>query len=206
MRALVADDDLICRKLLTASLCGLGLEVEAFEDGAALWAAFYDDPVQLVVTDWAMPRMTGVELCRRIRAEHAPDYTHVMIVTSLAPSEHALEAYRAGVDDFVAKPIVPELFALQVGAATRSILGHANAGARRTLQQCQAALGPQHPGLLDALDELKDLSRQERAFVRCRAFLRRQLDIATKAYGASHPRARELSDELEEMLGYEESA
>jgi DNA-binding response OmpR family regulator len=206
MRVLVADDDLICRKMLTASLCSLGLDVEAFEDGADLWEAFQADPVQLVVTDWAMPRMTGVDLCRHIRAEHTPSYTHVMIVTSLSPAEHAVEAYQAGVDDFVGKPIVPELFALQVGAVTRSIFGHATAGARKTLEHCQAALGPTHPGLLDALDDLKDLSRQERAFVRCRAFLRRQLDIASKTYGASHPRVRELSDELEEMLAYEKSA
>lgn len=206
MRVLVSDDDPISKKLLAASLRALGLEVDAFDDGADLWEAYAREPVQLVVTDWAMPRMTGVDLCRRIRAEHAERYTHVMIVTSLAPAEHTLEAYRAGADDFVAKPIVPELFALQVGAALRSILGHANSGARRTLQHCQSALGPQHPALLEALDELKDLSRQERAFVRCRAFLRRQIDIAQKAYGPTHPRVRELSLELEEMVGYEESA
>ena len=206
MRVLVSDDDLISKKLLAASLRGLGLEVEAFDDGADLWEAYAKEPARLVVTDWVMPRMTGVELCRRIRAEYADQCTHVMIVTTLSSAEHTLEAYEAGADDFVAKPIVPELFALQVGAATRSILAHASARARDTLQQCQAALGPHHPGLLDVLDDLKDLSRQERAFVRCRAFLRRQIDIATKAYGPAHPRVRELSLELEEMVGYAETA
>ncbi|MBS2012972.1 MAG: response regulator [Deltaproteobacteria bacterium] len=206
MRAYVADDSFTCKKLLTASLRALGLEVEAFDDGAALWEAFSNDPVQLVVTDWVMPAMTGVELCRRIRAEHTDAYTHVMIVTSLSPAEHTIEAYRAGADDFVGKPIVPELFSLQIGAATRAILGHASAGARRTLELCQSALGPQHPALIDALDDLKDLSREQRAFVRCRAFLRRQLDIATNAYGAQHPRVRELKLELEEMGAYRESA
>ena len=206
MRVLLADDDPISKKLLAASLRALGLEVEAFDDGVDLWESFVREPVQLVVTDWSMPGMTGVDLCRRIRAEHAERYTHVMIVTTHSAAEHTLEAYEAGADDFVAKPIVPALFGLQVGAATRSILGHASSGARRALQQCQAALGPQHPGLLEALDDLKDLSRQERAFVRCRAFLRRQLEIAMKAYGPGHPRVRELSLELEEMVGYAESA
>jgi len=203
MRILIADDDLLSRKLLSSTLVREGHTVEAFDDGAALLRRYLDEPAPIVVTDWVMPELDGVALCRRIRAERLEVHTQVVLVTSLSPAEHTVEAFRAGVDDFLAKPLAADLLARQVTAAARTFLAHREAALRTGLEISQSALGADHAGLLDALEQLKVVSREQRSYIRCRAFLRRQLDIATRAFGPADPRTRKLSAELAEMRGCE---
>lgn len=201
MRILIADDDPISKTLLHRTLAREGHEVEAFDDGAALWARFEEQPSSLVVTDWMMPELDGVALCRRIRAERADEYTHVVLVTTLSSSEKTVEALSAGVDDFLAKPVPPELLSRQVAAAARSILAHKEAALRSSLEVCEEALGVDHEKLLATLEELKGVFRERRAHVRCRAFVRRQLAIARRAHGPDDPRTRRFEAELEELRG-----
>jgi len=204
MRILVADDDLITRKFLTAALRGAGHEVEAFPDGVALWDAYERDPSPMVVVDWLMPGLTGIDVCRLVRQSRLHSYTHVLVVTSLTASEHTVEAYRAGADDFLGKPVDADHLLRRVAVAERGMLAQAEGALRTGLDICQSALGPEHEGLLRALDGLAVVSRQQRAYVRCRAFLRRQHGIAVQSFGASDPRARRLAEELEEMTALEE--
>lgn len=205
MRVLVADDDPITKKLVMATLGRDRFVVQGFDDGLALWEEYEREPCELVVTDWMMPRLDGVALCRRIREEKLTVHTHVVLVTSLSSREKTLEAYRAGVDDFIGKPFEPELLSLQVAAAARGLRAAAEAGARRSLEVCQRVLGSDDAALLDVLDDLVSLSREQKSFVRCRAFLRRQLDIAMRAFGPRDQRTRDLSMQLEEMMSWSEA-
>jgi DNA-binding response OmpR family regulator len=204
MRILIADDDIIARKLIAAALTRDGHDVHAYEDGQQLWAAFEESPASMVVTDWMMPHLTGVEVCQRIRKQKSVDYTHVILVTSLSPSEHTLEAFRAGVDDFVSKPFDGSDISERVGAAARGMLAESEAALRRALELSQTALGPEHAALLEPLHALANVARQQRSYTRCRSFVRRQLAIAEKSFGHNDPRSRKLAAELDELASMEE--
>ena len=205
MRILIADDDIIARKLIAAALTRDGHEVHAYEDGEALWAAFEQCPAQMVVTDWMMPNASGVEVCRRIRRQKSVDYTHVILVTSLSPTEHTLEAFRAGVDDSVSKPFDGQDISERVAAAARGMLAETETALRRALELSQEALGPEHAALLEPLNALANVARQQRSYARCRSFVRRQLAIAVQSFGAEDERATKLARELEELAALEET-
>lgn len=117
LRVLVADDERVSARRLEAVLQGLGHEVTLVRDGATAWTAFEADRYPLVITDWVMPEVDGLELVRRIRrAQRRPgDYTWVIVLT--ARGDGAVEGLQAGADDFVVKPFaVAELQArLRVG-------------------------------------------------------------------------------------------
>jgi DNA-binding response OmpR family regulator len=82
--------------------------VKLAPNGREAWEAYARDHPQLVITDWMMPEMNGVELVRRIRAENREQYTYVIMLTALAGKAHFLEGMDAGADDFVTKPVDPE--------------------------------------------------------------------------------------------------
>jgi DNA-binding response OmpR family regulator len=205
MRILVADDDIIVRKLIRSALTRDGHEVEDFEDGQALWEAYDATPAPMIVTDWMMPRASGVDVVKRIRRQKSVDYPHVVLVTSLSPMEHTVEAYRAGVDDFVGKPFGPDEISERVAAAARGALARSEASLRSALEITQNALGPEHAALLEPLDALARVARQQRSFARCRSFIRRQLAIAVQAFGTSDPRSTKLARELEELSSVEDT-
>jgi DNA-binding response OmpR family regulator len=205
MRILIADDDIIARKLIAAALTRDGHEVHAYEDGQALWEAFEESPAPMVVTDWMMPHVSGVEVCRRIRKLKSVDYTHVILVTSLSPSEHTLEAFRAGVDDFVSKPFDGSDISERVAAAARGMLAETETALRQALELSQQALGPEHAALLAPLQALASIARQQRSYARCRSFVRRQLSISEQSFGPKDPRTRKLAAELDELASLEET-
>src|SRR5262249_39073692 len=74
MRVLIADDDRIVRHLLQRTLEQWGYEVTAVANGEDAWGAFATRDFPVVITDWEMPGLTGVELVQRIRAQELPGY------------------------------------------------------------------------------------------------------------------------------------
>ncbi len=108
MNILIADDDVIATSVLEASLRRLGHEPVLAADGQAAWEAFMAKPAQVVVSDWMMPGIDGLELCRRIRARGG-EYTYFILISSLDASGENLErAVEAGADDFLNKPVNPQ--------------------------------------------------------------------------------------------------
>jgi two-component system cell cycle response regulator len=105
MRVLIAEDSTVARKLLERNLQQLGYEVVATEDGAQAWAAYQQAPTPIVITDWEMPQMNGVELCRAIRQHPTEQYTYLMMLTARGQKEDKLEALDAGADAFLSKPL-----------------------------------------------------------------------------------------------------
>ena len=126
MKVLVADDENASRRMLQDTLASWGFEVCAACDGAEAWRMMQcADPPALVVADWVMPGMDGLELARAIRARlgHLPIY--IIIVTGRGSRENVVEVLGAGVDDYVLKPFDPqELRArLQVGVRLLELQG-----------------------------------------------------------------------------------
>ena len=115
MRILVADDDNISRRVLEMTLRRLDHECVTTEDGAQAWAAFEAHRPDVVISDWMMPGLTGLELCRKIRAQGRP-FTYVIIATGHADESDEISA--AGADDYLLKPLDPD--ALRAALATAS--------------------------------------------------------------------------------------
>ncbi len=105
MRVLIAEDDRVSALLLQRTLERMGHEATVSTDGQEAWNAYRDAPFSLVISDWMMPGMDGLELCRRIRQSGADSYTYVILLTARAQREDHLEALEAGVDDFLTKPL-----------------------------------------------------------------------------------------------------
>jgi len=122
MNVLVADDDDIIRLLLSSALTKLGHNVHQATDGREAWEAWHSGQFPLVISDWMMPDLDGLEFCRRIRAERRADYTYIVLLTSRAGKANYLEAMSAGADDFITKPFEKDALAARVRVAER-ILG-----------------------------------------------------------------------------------
>jgi sigma-B regulation protein RsbU (phosphoserine phosphatase) len=122
MKVLIAEDDLIASRVLEAALLKLGHEPVLSADGEEAWEILRTQPLRVVVSDWRMPRLDGLDLCRRIRAREG-DYVYFILLTQVAGTEKNLqEAMDAGVDDFLGKPVDPSQLWMRLRVAER-ILG-----------------------------------------------------------------------------------
>lgn len=122
MRILLAEDDAVVSQTLSAILKAQGHEVEAVENGIDAWALWQVSRHRVIVSDWLMPGMDGLELCRKIRARPPGPYTYFVMQTIRTGLGNFLEAMKAGVDDFITKPVVPEELIARLEVAER-ILG-----------------------------------------------------------------------------------
>jgi two-component system cell cycle response regulator len=117
-KVLVVDDDPSMLRLINAYLGRSGYQIRTTTGANAALAAIEDECPHYVITDWLMPGMTGLELCRQIRQLKLPHYVYVLIVTAKSDTADLVEGLRAGADDFLVKPITPEelLARMQTGA------------------------------------------------------------------------------------------
>lgn len=106
MKILAVEDDKVARTVMRKALTRLGHEVVLASDGEEAWAALETDSVRVIVSDWTMPRMDGLELCRRVRARTQQQYVYFILLTGNdATEENQRAAAEAGVDDFLTKPL-----------------------------------------------------------------------------------------------------
>lgn len=106
MKILVAEDDNINQAVIRLGLMNLGYEVITASDGLSAWNLLREQPVRLIVSDWDMPGIDGLELCRRVRAQKDCDYTYFILLTAKDDNETNRQvAMDAGVDDFLTKPL-----------------------------------------------------------------------------------------------------
>ncbi|ADE54931.1 response regulator [Coraliomargarita akajimensis] len=106
MKILVAEDDLISRRLLITSLKQFGHEVVAFDNGQDAWDAYDENPFRIIISDWLMPGIDGLELCRKVRKRPETEYTYFILLTANAQGkDEYMEAMAAGIDDFLSKPM-----------------------------------------------------------------------------------------------------
>jgi sigma-B regulation protein RsbU (phosphoserine phosphatase) len=120
MKILAVEDDPVARAVLQRTLLKLGHEVVTVSDGHAALELLAKDPVRVVVSDWVMPGVDGLELCRRVRARTGSDYVYFILVTGKLPSEeNQREAIEAGVDDFLSKPLVIQDIWMRLRVAER---------------------------------------------------------------------------------------
>lgn len=110
LKILIVDDSLVMRKLVVKSLKQAGFDVDPIEasDGTEALKKFDPKTIQLVISDWNMPRMDGLSFVKKIREDKKKKYIPIIMLTtegSMAKFEQALDS---GVDDYVTKPFTPE--------------------------------------------------------------------------------------------------
>ena len=105
MRALVVDDSRAIRDLLSDALAGAGFEIAQAGDGRQALALLDAEPgIELVLVDWNMPNMDGMEFVEVLRQDERFTDTRVMMVTMERSASHIARAARAGVDQYLTKP------------------------------------------------------------------------------------------------------
>jgi DNA-binding response OmpR family regulator len=121
MNVLIVDDDPIARVVLEGELRQLGHVVTACADVEAAWAVFRGGNHRVIVSDWMMPGVDGLEFCRRVRAEGG-DYVYFILLTHReSTNENQDLAIEAGVDDFLSKPVDRHELNLRLRVAGRII-------------------------------------------------------------------------------------
>jgi DNA-binding response OmpR family regulator len=120
MKILIAEDDPISSRVLQITLQHYGYDVATTTSGDAAWEQFDREPVRCIVSDWMMPGLDGLDLCRKVRARPKTDYTYFILLTAINTGRDNLrQAMDAGIDDFLAKPLDREAILMRLRVAER---------------------------------------------------------------------------------------
>lgn len=172
MRILVAEDERITRASLVRQLESWGHTVRAAEDGEAAWELFTSDEFDVVITDWEMPRLSGVELIRRIREAGGSRLLYTIMLTGRSDKADLVKGMEAGADDFVTKPFDREELRVRLQAGERIV-------------RLERALGQQ-------IVELQEASER----------LRRDLSAAARVQHAMLPKGNVVTDKVRTAWTY----
>jgi putative two-component system response regulator len=118
MRALIVDDSEIDLSLLEQALRRAGHEVDCARHGEEAFEWVRKGMHRLIISDWDMPRLDGLTLCRKVRAISA-NYVYFILLTSYRNPGDIVAGLSAGADDFIAKPFDPEELLLRVRVGAR---------------------------------------------------------------------------------------
>lgn len=133
LRVLVADDDAVTRRILQIALTRLGHECVFARDGIEALEIYRSREIDVVISDWTMPGMDGVDLCKHIRSGQEPErmyddtgrsggrtaYTYFLLLTTNQDKPHFLIGMQAGADDFLRKPPDPDDLDVRLITAAR---------------------------------------------------------------------------------------
>jgi two-component system cell cycle response regulator len=124
LRVLVVDDDKIMRTLLQAMLSETGYQVFVATNGQDGFTKALEVQPHILITDWLMPEMDGVELTRALRQTKLGRAIYILILTALDAEESLVEAFDAGVDDFMNKPVKARVLGARLRAGQRVVTLH----------------------------------------------------------------------------------
>ena len=119
MRVLLVEDDRDALDMMENALTYWGYEVSTANDGLEALEMIRNEHFRLIVSDWEMPGMTGVELCQFVRQRGASQYTYFILLTSHVQTHHVVDALKAGADEFLIKPFDPLEFEVRLRVAER---------------------------------------------------------------------------------------
>ena len=121
MKILIVDDELVSRKKMEKLLQSLGYETLVACDGEEGLDLWQHEAPKIVVTDWVMPKLNGIDLCRKIRSSKNADYTYIIMVTSKSETSDLVAGMEAGADDFIPKPFNKDELSVRIRAGERVI-------------------------------------------------------------------------------------
>ena len=145
MRILVVEDDPVTRRLLKRMLGKWGYTVQTCADGVAAWRCLQKNHApSLVILDWMMPRMDGLQLCQKLRQQPAERPLYIILLTAKEQGADMVAGLQAGADDYITKPFDQAVLRARVQVGERMV----------TLQQ---DLAERVTELQDALSRVKCL-------------------------------------------------
>jgi two-component system cell cycle response regulator len=122
VQILIADDSLVSRHLLDATLRKWGYEVVIACDGSEAWDILQQEHAPpLAILDWMMPGMTGPEVCTLVRQRAREPYTYILLLTSKSLKEDLIEGMESGADDYIIKPFDQHELKVRLRAGTRLV-------------------------------------------------------------------------------------
>lgn len=115
MRVLVVDDFATMRRIIKNILRQLGFTniVEA-DDGTTAWETLNKDNIDFIISDWNMPKMSGIELLRKVRSSEEFADLPFLMVTAEAQQENIIEAVQAKVSNYIVKPFTPDTLSQKI--------------------------------------------------------------------------------------------
>ena len=122
MKVLIADDDPISCRLLDTLISNWGYTVISASSGREAWEKFKSDrDIHLVVTDWMMPDLDGIQICRNIRGMQDSRYTYIILLTAKTQIHDLVAGIEAGADDFVTKPFNQHELKARITSGSRMV-------------------------------------------------------------------------------------
>lgn len=121
MKILIAEDEKTSRHILEKTLTKAGHDVVAVEDGLKALTSIQKDLPDILITDWMMPHLDGLELCLRVRALNLSSYVYIILWTALTEKENIIKGLDAGADDYITKPFDRTELLARVRAGERII-------------------------------------------------------------------------------------
>jgi len=154
LKVLVADDSALYRKLVEQAFTNADYSLLVAQSGQEAIDLLVQHLPAIVITDWVMPDLTGIDLCQRIRAGTQNPYTYVIILTSVSDKENVVKGLAAGADDYLTKPFHPEELLARVEVGRRLVELHRQVEAKNRLLE-ELALTDSLTGLPNrrAIDE-----------------------------------------------------
>ena len=119
MQVLIVDDDDFALNVLQYTVARMGYTAVTAHDGKEAMGILQKGEIRLVITDWDMPGMTGIDLCRAIRKEDLSGYVYIIMLTGREGAKLRMEGLCAGADDFLNKPLDPEELAVCLKTSER---------------------------------------------------------------------------------------
>ncbi|MHB1033308.1 MAG: response regulator [Pirellulales bacterium] len=119
MRILIVDDDDLATNMLANALAQSGHQVASARNGREALELIRSGLYRLVVSDWEMPEMTGIELCRHIRQRYSSSYVYIILLTVRQGTKNIVDGLNAGADDFITKPFEPQELCVRIRAGER---------------------------------------------------------------------------------------
>jgi len=119
MRVLVAEDDADSLDLIEHALAACGYEVTRARDGVEALELVRTGQYRIVISDWEMPGLSGIELCREVRRRIASAYVYFILLTSRKGTQHVIDGLKAGADEFLTKPFNPHELYVRLRVAER---------------------------------------------------------------------------------------
>jgi DNA-binding response OmpR family regulator len=105
---LVADDSAVSRKLVEHTLTDKSYSLLFAKNGQEAVERYADHSPSIVIVDWEMPDITGIEFCKHIRTQPLASYTYIILLTGKTEKENTVAGLAAGADDYLTKPFHPE--------------------------------------------------------------------------------------------------
>lgn len=181
-RILIAEDDYASQMVLEGFLEQWGYEVIVTTNGADAWQVMQEDnPPQIAVLDWMMPKLDGVEVCRRIREHIQNRYIYILLLTAKGLKEDRMLGFEAGADDYITKPFEQADLKARIDAGIRLIQQENRVAAQRDQLREDLQLGmeqsTQYVGLIHFMAELRKHEHEAQILTAVERYMREMLKI-----------------------------